>query len=159
MPEPHFGNHCLHRQLWDIQGENINRMSSLLCGMFPLRIHACHQRKWNVSRWACSLHNSLIWTFSHHFKCHGSIFRMRGGGEVELVVVWGLVQDHLKKKAALQPGERRPPPPSLLPPPSSSSSLFLTVWFDWCRGCATSGSMRKGSSIQSQFIPFKWKNQ
>lgn len=24
---------------------NINRMSPLLAGMFPLRIHACHQRK------------------------------------------------------------------------------------------------------------------
>lgn len=43
------------------------------------------------------------------------------------------------------------------PPPSPTPSL--TVCFDWCRGCATSGSMRKGSSIQSQFIPFTWKNQ
>lgn len=44
--EPHFGAHCLHRQLRDLtdtEAENINRMSPLLSGMFPLRIYACHQ--------------------------------------------------------------------------------------------------------------------
>lgn len=143
--EPHFGNRCLHRQLRDFtdtQGENINRMSPLLSGMFPLRIYACHQRTSNVSRWACRTlwygRFPIIWSLIVDFWTRG---------EIEC-------RTTLRKKQPCSQGKDSPP--SLLPPPSS---LFLTVWFDWCRGCATSGSMRKGSSIQSQFILFKWKNQ
>lgn len=93
--------------------------------MFPLRKYV------NKTR------NYLFWTVS------------RGGG-------WGVCElqsrTTLRKKQPCSQGNAPPPP---TPAPRPPRALFPTVWFDWCRGCATSGSMRKGSSIQSQFIPFK----
>lgn len=152
-----------HTTVWFLQtihGENINRMSTLLSGMFPLRIYACHERKWNMSRWAMQLvsplwygHFPSIWSFMGRFFIFFSTGRRGGGGGGGGGLgIWS--RSTLRKKQPCSQGKDTPRP--LLPPPPS---LFLTVWFDWCRGCATSGSMRKGSSIQSQFILFKCKNQ
>lgn len=140
-----FGNHCLivqkHKQ--DVLSSLWNVPITHLCCVSPERRKRAEE--------AAARINYRIWKLSQHSISF--VAKSCWMWEVEVLDgVGDLVPDHLKKKsspAAFTPATPPPPP----------SSLFLTVWFDWCRGCATSGSMRKGSSIQSQFIPFKWKNQ
>lgn len=82
---PHLGNHCLHRQLCDFidnSGEKTSTgclLSSLECSRYA-RGMSSEEIK-NVSRWARSLHNSLIWTLSHHLKTFmGRLLEEGGGG-------------------------------------------------------------------------------
>lgn len=88
-------------------------MSSVLCGMFPLRTNSCHQRKHNVWQWMFSLYDSLIW---NHYQRSSVLICLGSGGVGVCGAVRAVASDHLKKKAALQPGGKGSPPHSCHPP-------------------------------------------
>lgn len=80
-------------------------MSSVLCGMFPLRTNSCHQRKHNVWQWMFSLYDSLIW---NHYQRSSVLICLGSGGVGVCGAVRAVASDHLKKKLPCSQGGKAP---------------------------------------------------